>query len=353
MKDLVRRPFGFASAVAVEALTFTVQGNVSPTSELVVRDQLQLTRDEIRRQYVALTQTDVVWQANVMATYKGVHDTWWNVWSATPPYLLYLACLNWYQHVQAWHTEAQAAADNLWRFAAPIALKLSVEAAPQFSGWSEAFSFIASNSVDIIHRWKPAGGIAFLKYFEEANRAELPKGVAFLRGRGQHLDQRLRTIWAARASLLAYGVDQAMITPDLILSEIRSQAKARGESVAKFWTLDNVAELLEAQYEPVWSLNYSGEDDNRMYGETLPANADVENDFETTSMHQEAGRAARALAREGLWPLAMSLPLNELLQAAEAGTQPLSVFCQQFNLKQDVALEIVSHIGHLRLWSDI
>lgn len=353
MLDLVRRPFGFASALAAEAHTFTVPGNVSPTSDAALRDQLQLMRDEIRRQYVRLSNTDLVWHANVLSTYKDVHTLWFDVWGTTPPYLLTLACLDWLRHVQRWNTEAHAAVENLWRFAAPIALKVSVEAAPQFSSWQEAFSFVAVSGLEVIHRWRPKAGITFLKYFEESSRAELPKGVAFLRGRGQQLDQRLRTVWAARATLLAYGIDQAMITPDLVLREIASQYTVKKEPMPRHWNLKTVTELLESQqYAPMWSLNYTGEDDDRMYGDTLASDVDVERRFETTTMHREARIAARALARAGLWPLAMSLPLKDLLEAAASGTQSLDAFCQEYNLKRDDALEIVSLIGHLTLWTD-
>ena len=48
----------------------------------------------------------------------------------------------------------------------------------------------------------------------------------------------------------------------------------------------------------------------------------------------------------------MSLPLGNLLGAANSGTQPLDAFCQEYNLKRDDALEMVSLIGHLTLWTD-
>ncbi|GAA5512277.1 hypothetical protein Dcar01_00991 [Deinococcus carri] len=353
MLDLVRRPFGFASALAAEAHTFTTPGNVSPTSDAVLRDQLQLMREEIRRQYVRLSNTDLVWHANVISTYKDLRTLWLDVWGSTPPYLLTLACFDWFRHVQGWSTEAQAAVENLWRFAAPIALKVSVEAAPQFSSWSEAFSFVASGALEVIHRWRPRAGITFLKYFEEASRAELPKGVAFLRGRGQQLDQRLRTVWAARAALLAYGVDPAMITPALVLREIASQYTVKQEQLPRHWNLKLVTELLESQqYAPMWSLDHSSEDDDRLYGDTLASELDVESRFETTLLHREASIAARALARAGLWETAMSISLKELLEAAESGTPPLDAFCHEHHLNRDNALEIVSLIGHLTLWAD-
>ena len=131
------------------------------------------------------------------------------------------------------------------------------------------------------------------------------------------------------------------------------EAEPRLRQWTNDWNLKTVTELLESQqYAPMWSLNYTGEDDDRMYGDTLASDVDVERRFETTTMHREARIAARALARAGLWPLAMSLPLKDLLEAADSGTQPLDDFCREYCLKRDDALEIVSLIGHLTLWTD-
>ncbi len=350
MNNVVRRSVGFASSLMVEARMLTVVDGYIPTEATL--DQLQLTLNQVRSQYRPLSHTDVVWMANVIKTHADVSDTWKTVWTNTHlPCLLPLACLSWIQSVQPWHREATACVEALWDFAAPVALKVSVESAPKFGDWQEAFSFISASSVDFIRRWKPAGGITFLAYIEGATRAELPKGLAALRGRGSQLDQRLRALWAARASLLAYGVDQADISADLVLRELHAQAKARGEELAKSWTLELVTELLQSQYEAAWSLDYAGHDE-RPFGHTIASTAAIDEDFETSSMNQEAYAAARALHRAGLWPLAMSLPLKDLLDAAQNGTQSLDAFCTSHNLKSDLALEIVDHIGHLLSWRD-
>ncbi|GAA5501032.1 hypothetical protein Dxin01_00763 [Deinococcus xinjiangensis] len=353
MLDVIRRPFGFASSIVKEARTFTVNGDVSPQVEQVLKDQLQLTRDVVREQYQPLSQTDTVWLAGIIKTWKEVQMAWSEVWESTPPYLLKLACLDWYKHVHKWNTEGLASVETLWKFAAPIALQVAVEAAPQFGGWNEAFSFVSANGLDVIRRWKPQGGIGFLKYFEESSRAELPKGLSILRGRGQQLDQRLRTIWAARSNLLAYSVDAAMITPSLVLREIEAQHKAKDEPMPAFWTLKLVTELLESQqYAPMWSLDYKGEEDDRVYGDTLSDNGDLGIKTEVKVMHWEARKAARALAKAGLWEVAMSIPLDELLKVAEEGTHALTVYCEAYDLQQEDAIEIVSTIGHLTLWAD-
>ena len=351
--QVVRRPFGFASAIVSEARTLTVSGDVSPLVAEVLRDQLQLARDEIREAYLPLTQTDTIWLANVIKTSREVRFTWWQVWEETPLSLLPLACMDYAKHVDRWHTDALAAVETLWRFAAPIALKVSIEAAPQFGSWREAMSFVSANGLEVIRRWRPTGGITFLKYFEEATRGDLHKGLALLRGRGQQLDQRLRTIWAARASLLAYGVDQAMITPELVHREIAVQYAARDEALPAFWTLELVTELLVSQqYAPMWSLDYRGDALDRAYGETITGTTDLEEHFERNVMLADARQTARALAKAGLWDVAMSLPLGELHHAASQGTAPLTHFCDEWRLEMDDALAIISTTGHLTLWCD-